>query len=126
MPELARIVVPWDVARTADNRTRRLHWAERSRLNAAAKEAARAAWRLAGSPVSLGPVRASFVIRRARSMDHANALGGAKPAIDGLFVCAITPDDSPRWLEIGGVRQEQHRRWKGREEVEVIVEEIER
>lgn len=120
---LARITVAWDPMRTSDNRTRRLHWAAKGQLNRTAKSLARAAWLQAGSPVSAGRVRASFIIRRGRAMDPLNAAGGLKSVVDGIFVGALTPDDSAEWLELGGVTVEVGREWAGRNaEVVVIVE----
>lgn len=121
---IARIVVRFDPARCCENRTRRMHWAQRSALFRQAKEVARLAWLAAGSPTAAGKVRASFVVRRARSLDVANLLGALKPILDGIFVGAVTPDDGPAFLEIGGLQQVISREWKRWEEVEVIVEGI--
>jgi hypothetical protein len=55
-------------------------------------------------------------------MDQANLWGGLKSVMDGLFVRAITPDDSERWVELGSVSQSIGAEWKGREEVEFFIE----
>jgi hypothetical protein len=36
----------------------------------------------------------------------------------------MAPDDSPRWLELGEVRQETGARWRRRPEVEVVIESV--
>jgi hypothetical protein len=42
-----------------------------------------------------------------------------------LFVEAITPDDGPEWLELGGVTLELDRQWVGNNaEVVFTVEEV--
>jgi hypothetical protein len=121
--EIARVTVPFDVQRTAENVTRRGgHWSARSRVMRLARELARLCWLDAGRPKAAGKVRVSVVIRRARALDTANAIGALKPLLDGLFVDAITPQDSPKWLEFGGCTQETAKEWKGREEVTFIVE----
>ena len=69
-------------------------------------------------------------------MDADNALAGCKPIIDALFgqrrramqpalPGLVAPDDSPRWLELGEVRQETGARWRHRAEVEGVIESIE-
>lgn len=134
MGGVIRIVVKCDPARTSPNQ--RLHWAERHRRNDAARAAARAGWMQAGCPVATGRVRVSFIVRRGRKLDADNALAGCKPIIDALFGMRrrpgrptnpglVTTDDSPRWLELGEVRQETGARWRHRAEVEVVIESIE-
>lgn len=119
------IVIRWDVARTADNRTRRGgHWSQRARVVKMAREAARLAWLNAGSPTASGKVRLSVICRRARQMDTCNIVGGLKPLIDGVFVNGMTPDDTPKHLELGSVTQETNKRWKGAEEVEFVIEQM--
>lgn len=129
MRQALRITVPFDPMLTSANRDRVNSIRggfRKARLHADARATARAAWLAAGSPTMAGKVRVSFVVRRGHSVDLANALGGLKPALDGLFTNAITPDDSPRYLaELGGVQLEIDRRFKGREEVEFVVESLE-
>lgn len=126
MAEPIVITVPWDVARTADNRTRRGgHWAQRAKVVKTAREIARNCWQLAGSPTSDVPVRVSVLCRRGRTMDTCNIVGGLKPVLDGVFVKALTPDDTPKWLTLGQVAQETGKQWKGAEEVVLTVEPVE-
>ena len=123
MTEPIRLVIPWDVSRTSENRTRRGgHWSQRSRVMKQARELARLIWLEAGSPVSPVAVRVSIISRRGRQMDITNIVGGAKPLLDGIFVRGLTPDDGPKWVELGSVRQENGARYRGNEEVEFIVE----
>ena len=120
---VVRIVVPWDVSKTAENKTRRGgHWSQRARIMRQAREAAYFAWLQAVKPVAPGKVRVSVTTRRARVMDVCNIVGGLKPVLDGIFVKAMTPDDGPKWLELGAVTQVSAKQWKGREEVELLIE----
>lgn len=120
-----RIVVKWDVSRSADNKTRRGgHWAQRAKIMRLARETAHFYWAAAGKPIAAGKVRVSLICRRGRTMDSANIVGGAKPILDGIFVKAMTPDDSPKYVELGGVTQETGKRWKGAEELELVIEEM--
>lgn len=120
--KVAEITVNFDIGRTRENLLRRKHWSYRSREMGAARLHAHCAWVLAGCPTSAGPVRVSLVIRRARAMDNANCWTAAKALLDGIFVKALTPDDSPKWVSLGELRQEISREHKGRESVVVIVE----
>jgi hypothetical protein len=122
------ITVAWDPIKTAANKCRMnsvrgsYRWAG---LNSEAKKVARKAWEEAGSPRIDAPVRVGLVVRRGRSMDLANIWGGVKPLLDGLFTNAITPDDSLKWVaELGGVRLEVARDFKGAEEVTFIIERL--
>lgn len=115
------ITVPVDIARTSPNALTRLMWQERGRRKKTAKEAARVVWVCAGRPRVDCPVIVDIVIRRGRKLDADNALAACKPAIDGLFKDGLVPDDGPRWLTIGEVRQESGKEWKGRECVEFLV-----
>jgi hypothetical protein len=124
------ITVQWDPIKTSANSHRGAsigrvrEWA---RFNAEARKAARKAWEEAGSPRLDGPVRVGLVVRRGRSMDLANIWGGVKPLIDGLFTDAVTPDDSLKWVaELGGVRLEVARDFKGAEEVTFVIERLRR
>lgn len=125
MPDAIRIVVPWDPNRTSENRVASANRFARSHLMKTAKELARMAWLAAGKPTSAVPVRVSVIVRRGRRMDDWNIPGACKPLIDGLFVRGVTPDDGPRWVHLGGVRQETGKRWAGREECEFIIEALE-
>ena len=120
-----RLVMDWDAARTGDNQLRRLHWKARWRLDGDARGTARAAWLRAGSPVSGCPVRLHVISRRARRMDPLNVWGAVKPLVDGVFVGALTPNDSEAWLRPGEVRQEIDPRYRGHEQVEFVIEPVE-
>lgn len=115
------IVVPTDVGRCSPNL--RLCWQERSRRAKAARVSALLAWRMAGEPVAPGPVTVDLTIRRGRVMDQDNALSAFKPGLDSLFNGAITPNDSPRWVEYGRIRQETGRQWRDNPHVVVTVRE---
>lgn len=122
---MIRIVVPWDPNRTNPNRMMSLHWAAKGKLAKQARLLACLCWQQAGSPVASGPVRVCVTVRRGRVMDQGNIWAGLKHVIDGIFVGALTPDDSPRWLQLGDVRQETGKQWRGREECEFLIEEVE-
>lgn len=120
------IVIPWDVSRTAENTTRRGgHWSQRARVMKSAREVAYLCWVMAGSPEAGCKVRVNVTCRRGRQMDTCNIVGGIKPLLDGVFVKAMTPDDSPRWLELGCVTQVTGKQWRGAEQVEFIITEAE-
>ncbi len=116
------IRIEYDIGPLSPNRTRRLHWGARAALAKDAKWAAYAAWVSAGSPRAAGPVRCAIVSYRSRALDDDNLIAACKPLLDGIFKGAMTPDDSPAYLELGSVRQERCRR--GDELVEFEVEEI--
>jgi hypothetical protein len=123
--ELCRIIVPWDVARTAPN-ARRSHWDRRIGNSEAhrAREWAHIAWKQAGCPRARGRVRVILVARRRRAMDWDNIVAGAKPVLDGLFKDAITPDDSPACIESISVAQDTRRIHHRSESLEVVVYEV--
>ena len=129
MSEPIRIVVKVDPSRTSLNQ--RLHWRARKQRNDYAKEAARLAYAVAGRPTASGPVRVSVVVRRGRVIDRDNARSGLKAVFDSLF-CAkrngegITPDDGPQWVHEGPLTFECGAVWRGREEVELLIEEMPR
>ena len=112
------LTVPIDPAQTAHNQ--RLHWGTRAARNRASRDAARWAWIAAGSPVASRRIRVSVTLRRPRPLDPANVWDGLKPALDGLFTRAMTPDDSARWVELGAIRQERAEA----PSVEFLVEEL--
>jgi hypothetical protein len=125
MSESIRIIVGFDVGRLSPNL--RLHPTERRRRQRLAKIAARFAWLQAGSPMVEGAVTVSLIVRRGQSLDANAAWAGFKHVEDGLFCrrlngWGVTPDDSFAWVRYGELRQEIGSDWKGREEVEVIVE----
>jgi len=65
-----------------------------------------------------------MIVRRGRMIDQDNAIGGSKPLRDGIFNDGLTPDDSPKWVKLGGVEFEVGKQWKDRPEVIFIVEPI--
>lgn len=125
-----RIVVEWDPNLLNPNRAIRLHWHEKSRRRNVAIDAARLAWKAAGRPQMPGKVRVSVTICRARSFDEDNAWGSLKAVKDALFCGkrfaddggAITPDDSRQYVQLGEVRFDIGKQWKGREQVIFEVE----
>lgn len=126
--EIARITVPWDVARTCKNQRSRT-WHKGARMKAEAYRLALYCYRAAGSPQAEGPVRVSYVVRRGRVMDDDGVISGLAPIRDALFGRTkagegITPDDSTRWVTQGEIRQETGKRFVGKETVEVVVESI--
>ncbi len=56
-----------------------------------------------------------------RPYDEGNLVGGAKPLVDALRDAKVIVDDSPKWVQIW-YRQERSPR--GKEHVEVLVEEL--
>lgn len=124
--EVLTISVPWDPIVTGANKDRvnsRRGGYRKAGLHAKARAVARKAWEAAGSPRIDVPVRVSLRVYRGRAMDLANIWGGCKPLLDGLFTDAVTPDDSLRWVrELGGVRLETGKQWKGAEEVVFVIE----
>ena len=133
------ITVLCDVQSTSDNVMRRLHWREVHRRRKAARLAGFVGWSRAGRPTVAEKVRVSILVRRGVRLDPQNIVGALKPVFDGVFVGweekpkgnhlparlpGMLPDDSAEWLEIGQVAQETGKRWKGREEVVLTVEEL--
>jgi hypothetical protein len=121
-PFRAVLTVPFDIGRLSPNR--RLHHLERARLTRQARTTGRLAWLQAGRPQAPARVRVSMLVRRGRECDQQNLWAAAKGVVDGVFCGALTPDDSPRWVELGAVTQECGGRWKGREEVVFLVETV--
>lgn len=121
MTLLCTITVPGDVAKSSPNSMGGRHRFAIHRLEKQAMETARYCWIAAGRPRAKGKVRVGITVRRGRIMDIANIVSGAKGALDGIFKDGVTPDDSPRYLELGAVRQETGKRWKGKEEVSFAV-----
>jgi hypothetical protein len=123
MSEICRIKVPIDPAPMSANK--RKHWSQMSRLKANAWQTARACWIEAGKPVASGQVIVHITARRARALDYDNLLSGCKALFDGLFVNAITADDSPKYLRIGHIEQIIKPEYKAAPSVEFIVETLE-
>jgi hypothetical protein len=121
-PTAWTITVPVDVGLTSPNLRR--YWLIEARAKKAARTTAAWAWIAAGRPRAHGQVLVSVVVRRARAMDEGNVWAALKPVIDGLFVNALTPDDSPRWVKLGTLTQEISLRYRGREECVFRVESV--
>jgi hypothetical protein len=130
------IVVFWDVCRTSKNGLPKKNQQARDAVVKAARDRAYLAWKGVGSPQVRQRLCLDVVIRRGRSMDTANVWDGMKPIIDGCVVGwerrmviagqrrifrepALLPDDSPRWLALGKVKQDINREWSSREEIEL-------
>lgn len=124
MAEPIRIVIQWDISKTSHNQ--RLHWRERHKRWNAAKVAGYLGWLKAGSPTLRVPVKVSLISRRGRALDAANVADGSKACLDGALVGALLPDDSPRWVrEVHVLEQQTGKQWKGREELELVIEPLE-
>ena len=113
------ITVPFDLWRCSPNR--RLNRWDRARETRSARERARVAWLLAGSPTLAPPVTVDVLARRGRQMDHLNLPGCLKALFDGLFISAITPDDRADFVRLGSVEQECGPEWRDRPEVVFTV-----
>jgi hypothetical protein len=131
MIEPIRICVPYDLGRLTPNQ--RIHPQEQWRRQKALKMAAYFAYLQAGFRTLPGKVRVTLIVRRGRVIDPDNLAAASKHLIDALFCSrkkanrglGITPDDSARYVEYAPVQQETGAQWKGREQVEVIVEPLE-
>ncbi len=125
MEPMIRLVVEGDVQKWSPNQ--RGHWRVRHARTINAHTRVWFAWRKAGSPKSLVPVRVNVTIYRGRALDADNAVGSLKNLWDRAFCGnrfpdgAITPDDGPKWVSLGDVRQITGKEWKGREKVVLEV-----
>jgi hypothetical protein len=123
MSEICRLVIPANLSKTNPNRATG-HWAGLYRAKKALKADAEKIWLVAGRPRSKTPVRVNVIARCWQKMDRDNIVASLKACFDGLFKGAITEDDSPEWVTIGTVEQENGKQWRLRPEVEIIVEEM--
>lgn len=121
MSDSIEIIVQYDIGKLSPNKKARMVLMQLVRIKNSAKAAAALAWRRAGSPVAPGPVTVDLTICRARRLDPGALIDAFKYCADQLFVKAITPDDSDRWLSYGEVCQEIARCWKGCEQVIVTI-----
>lgn len=119
--EICRITVPLDPAPLSPNRMNGRHWRSATILKAKARDAAQWAWYSAGRQRARVPVIVSVIVRRGRVLDDDNLKASLKCVIDALFKGAVTPDDSLKYFELGALKQETGKIWKGREEIVFIV-----
>lgn len=123
---IACLTVAFDVGRLTANQTRGAHWGTVARLTSKAHLAALAAYLEAGRPEWEGPVTIALTVRRARRLDPGAVVEGVKAVVDQLFRRrdlghGITWDDGEKFVEYAPVRQEIAARWKGREEIFIVV-----
>lgn len=123
MSEVCRITVPIDPATMSANK--RLNWRKLGALKSRAWKTARAMWIEAGRPKASGRVIVHLTARRARTLDVDNLISGCKAIFDGLFVNAITEDDSPEFLTIGHIEQDIKPEYRSNPTVVFIVETLE-
>ncbi len=117
--ELCRIIVPVDVNDANPNRIRNLR--QRMSVTRLHRDTARLCWLRAGKPTSSKPVEIDIIVRRGRRLDQLNIWAAMKHIVDGIFVKALTPDDSEKWLTPGKIEQQIERRFTYTPEVEIIV-----
>jgi hypothetical protein len=127
------LVIPGDPAALSPNA--RLHPAARRQLVRDWKAKTWDAWEKAGRPRLTPPVAICFLVRRARKMDQDNCANSL--ALKGMLDVLtdrhcpyeqsgqMLPDDGPDQVPFISVGQQVGPEWKGREEVLMIVEEIE-
>ena len=115
---IARLVVHFDVALCSQNRACKLR--DKMRAKKQARKAGWEAWLEAGRPTSSVPVDVRLINCRSRTMDEFNFGGACKHIVDGIFVKALTPDDSPEWVHFLAVEQRPARANKS--DPTVIVE----
>lgn len=119
-----QIVVPFDPQRLSPNL--RLHYHERRRRVKHAREAAKLAWLLAGSPRLNAPALVALTVRRTRRLDPDNALAACKAALDELLStrdggCGVLPDDSAAWVSYAPVAFETGDRFRGKAQLVVTL-----
>lgn len=100
---IARMVVHFDVALCSQNRACKLR--DKMRAKKQARKAGWEAWIEAGRPTSSVPVNVRLINCRTRTMDEFNFGGACKHIVDGIFVKALTPDDSPEWVHFLPIEQ---------------------
>lgn len=89
---MTRIALPWPPSTLWPNRSRRLHWAQRSTSARAAREEARALVKASGLRPG-ATLCLTFCAPTRRRYDLDNALAASKAAIDGI-ADALGVDDS--------------------------------
>ena len=121
MKELCRLIVPVDINDANPNRLRNLR--QRMRVTKLHRDTARLSWLRAGKPVATGRVEIDLIVRRGRRLDQSNVWSAMKHILDGIFNRALTPNDSEKWLRLGGIEQQIERRYTYMPEVEIVVKE---
>lgn len=133
-----RIVVKADIAEFTQPGSA-LDWRSAAGRAEKANRLGRAAWTDAGRPRSDRQVRISVVVRRAAPVDELNIPVGCKHFLDGFCRSkvkvkgwseygtrrSLIPDDSWKWARWGSFDQEIRPEFKGREEIEFIIEPVE-
>jgi hypothetical protein len=97
IPKIRQITVALEIP--SQNRTDRMHWAKRSKLQRLWLVSIRAA----AGRIEKATTPQSVVIRSYRKRlitDHANLVGGAKLVVDALVKAGLLVDDSDDWAEI--------------------------
>jgi len=118
------LIVPGDVNTGSPNR--RYHWRTAATLKKRWTAAATMAWRAAGSPWVGERVRLTFTVRRARALDPGNALRSlCLVAIENGLKKRAFVDDDLLHLCYGELIQEVDKKFKGFEEVQVLIERVE-
>jgi hypothetical protein len=123
--ELARIAVPWDVARTCQN-ARPGHFQALGREMRWGQQLALYYWRIDRYNTD-ERVFVQWWVLRGRVMDDTNARAGLKPIEDGLFRRSwnggdgVTPDDSATYVETEFVRQLTGKSWARNEWVVAVI-----
>jgi hypothetical protein len=122
VPVPGRIVLTvfFDPQRTSPNH--RLCWQAEMSRKQAMRTATEAAHAVAGRPRMSEPCVISITARRARRIDHDNLVAACKQAIDQAVHCIGLPNDGPAWVSLGTITQETGAVWRGREQVEFLIE----
>lgn len=119
-----QFVVPGDVNNLSANRAR-MNKHKRHRLVKEWQQKAWLAWSAAGAVSFKGKVHLSFLIRRGRLMDVENVMPALKALVDGVKGHGwLLVDDSPNYVEWGGVGFITGKEFALRPEVRVIVQEV--
>lgn len=122
--EICRLTIPIDPNTLSVNASKKRKLRENLSLKRRVFESCRYAWIEAGRPTATGRVILHLIVRRGREMDTPNIWGGMKVPIDALFVGAITPDDRPKYLELGHIEQQIDKKFAVKPEVVFIVESL--
>lgn len=117
MTERATIIIEADIQRFSVNSISRETWHAMAGMRKTAKKLGLAAWIRAGKPRFDQRVCLNVHIRRGtgRLLDEPNIWGALKGFIDGICCKALVPDDCPKWLQCGHIRQESKKKYAGHE-----------